>query len=503
MKYSIRYLAIFIKIILFSLLLFILINGLFNLKYDYNYQYPREYRDGAIIDIANEYKQGKNPFLIDQILPHNYTYGFIPPLIIGTIGKYINLNLTQITFILSSCLIIFTLLLVGYEIWINSQNILLVFIGAILTLHYLNVGFRPEIYAIFPTILILIISNKKKPRPLLTYLFGTLSILFYYIKPYFILLSAVLFLKYIQNKNSKKTTFILVLSIILTSAITFILINKFWPMYFPQTFINNLNMYNTHKFGYMIKQFQDYFIKNWAISSFLLIVVLSFFKNRKRLFSNVYFLYTTISIICLFSLGQHTGTYMTYFNQLLPIPMVLFITSFFKKSKKNNTYTNLSKYILIIFFIINNGQYISIPKNKNKVNNWTEAINYINQNNPQKSYLSPQFATIAVDNSWPIYDNGQTEVFFAGEIFDKKQEFLSPIFPITGQIKQMFFSYKNNINQKIINKEYSIIVLAEENHQLIDDKSLLENYYINKTIDIPTNLSKVDFWLPKPTNILK
>lgn len=497
MKNFIKYLNVFIKILLFSLLLFIFVNRLINLIYDYKYQYPREYRDGAIIDIANEFKNHHNPFLINNTLPHSYAYGFVPPLIVGTIGQLSKSSLTQTQLSLSLLLTLLTITLVGYSIWKTSKNILITLTGIVATSIFMNVSFRPEIYAIFITILILVISSSSKPRNRDIILFGAISILLYYIKPYFILLSAVLFFHYIQLNKPLSNGIKFLTSTILSIIISISIINKLFPMYFLETFINNLNLYNTHQFSWMTKQFLDFFINNWSISiAFLILSLYSLVSKKKETLRNTFFIYIVISVICLIlSLGQHIGTYMTYYYQLLPIPMVMFIV-WAISNLRPDLLKSLIKYGFIFSVIINYKQVLKKPINFYETKSWTEAVNYIKQNNPNNSFLSPHFVTVAIDNSWPIYDNGQTEFFTANEIWEPKQKFLIPLFPLSKEVSIMFSNYKKEINNKISNKEFSLVVLPKDYYQLINYKNLQLNYTITKIITIPTNLEVIEFWKP-------
>ncbi len=502
MALKIKYLNHVVKIVILALLLITIVNRTVSVLFDYQYPFPREYRDGAIIDIANQFKQQVNPFSIKKILPHNYAYGFIPPLIIGTIGKLTGIGLTQIQLTLSLILSILTVVIVARETWKNSKNVFLSVISGLVTLIFVEIGFRPEIYAIFVTTFVLIISSKNKPKDATVYLLGATSMLLYYIKPYFILLSAVLFFRYLQFNNPKPYIIRLLASIAITVLLSCLIVNYLFPMYFPQAFVSHINLYNTHQLSWMTKQFFDFFSKNWSIFiAFIALSIYGLVYRRRQTLNNVYFLYTSISVLCLVvSLGQHLGTYLTYFNQLLPISIVLFICGTPYDRKKTTLWWKAIKYLFIVAVVINYGQFTLpvLANNKDKIKNWAKAINYISHSDPQKSYLSPHFTTIAVENSWPIYDNGQTEYFFAGDIFETTPKALKYLIPQTKLVAPMFKNWTDNLNKKIANREFSFITVSKDYHPLIKDEYLKKNYAIDMTIDLPINLGNVEFWKPIP-----
>lgn len=184
--------TILLELILLILLLIILKNRLVNLYINISYQFQREYRDGAIIDIANEFKNLQNPFTFDRGLPHTYTYGLMPPLITGMVGRITNFSLQDIQHVSSCLLIMLTSLIIGLFSWKNTKNLIISISALLIPLLFNSVGLRPEVYAIFLTVLGLSLVQNDDKKSALWVSLGVLSILLYYIKPYFVLLWAVL-----------------------------------------------------------------------------------------------------------------------------------------------------------------------------------------------------------------------------------------------------------------------------------------------------------------------
>jgi hypothetical protein len=497
-KLSKKHLFLFIlaEIVLSALLIILLKNRLTTVTLNLNYKFQREYRDGAIIDVANEFKNFRNPYSFDQGLPHTYTYGLIPPLITGLIGRLTKQSLVDVQLTSSFVLILLASLLIGIFSWKKTKNLALTILGLATPLVFSNITFRPEIYAIFITILVLIIAQDKNQNQIVGILLGIVSIFLYYIKPYFVLLWIVLFLYYLILEKSKKFMWIFVIFSGFTMLISYELINRFFPLYFPHTFINHINLYNNHLFSYMIKQSIDFFKENWSIClGFLFYTIYSFIYHLHSL-KNVFFIYIIVSLFSLIFIGQHVNTYLTYYNQLLQIPIILFIIWQFKTPKAN--LLKFSKYFFITAFLINYQYFVWYKAGMEFIDSesWYEAINYIQQNNPQTAYLSPHFTSLAIENSWPIYDNGQTEYFPEGQILENNPKIFKDIFPQALFIEPVFNNWQNNLNKMVKNKYFSLIALPQEQSFLIDKINLNNNYYIDNTIDLPINLENIQFWKP-------
>ena len=158
---------------------------------------------------------------------------------------------------------------------------------------------------------------------------------------------------------------------------------------------------------------------------------------------------------------------------------------------------NFIQYFLIIAIIINYRYFlhknsVGVPNSEN----WNKAINYIQANNPNTSYLSPHFANIAIENSWPIYDNGQTEYFVYSQISTNQAKLLGDIFPQALLVRHHFIMWQNELNQKVEDKYFSIIAIQKNNYPLIDEQNLINNYYLDYKIDLPINLKNIYFWKP-------
>lgn len=504
--------------ILCLFLLFIVFNRAVTSFSDLTYQYPREYRDGAMIDIADQFNKRVNPYNIENSLPHTYVYGFVSPFIDSIIKRFVSFNLVQIHLFVSFTSVLVICLLVGVEIFISTRNINFTLVSLALILNYNVVNLRPEPLAIALTVLALfVVSNSEVLTMAKIASLSLIAVVLFFIKPYFVILFGVLMVYFIFNESKKNLMYLVVYftSLIL---ISILFINAIFPLYFSNTIINNLNMFNTHKVSWMIKQSVDFSKFNWLIilSSVITIIFgflgkfnfkFNFKESDKPLVSvvsnpleNIYFIYAFISAFALtMSLGQHTGTYMTYYNQLLVISLLVFSITYGFRLLSEYTFKELVYILFLFLFIFEYSNFLNVPKiDHNKDNQtWNQAIDYIDKHDPQNAYLSPHFATEAVLRGWPVYDNGQTDTFGASAIFDIKYDYLKPFFTNSKYVPSRLSQWNDNINYRLSNKQFSVVVLSSQYHGLINDLYLNEYYVLTKKIDLPINLGLVEFWEPK------
>jgi len=385
-----------IKIILGLFLLTIIFNRIvFNIN-EFFYPFPREYRDGALIDIANTFLQGKNPYLIENSLPHTYTYGFIMPLFISflylILGKL--LSLFYITKIINLSCLVLIIYFVIKQLKKYKTNILLILLSIAFILFYNFVTLRPENLAILLSFIALYIAqNSKKITKNKILILSAITIILFFIKQYFLIIFITLSV-YFCIFRSKKNLILYLLFFTLSLLISFFLVNHFLPLYFPHTLINHMNLYNTHNLRWMVLQFKEFFLINFIISVVFiissLITLLRIIKinkikinyksinirflDLKNDYINIYFISTLINIITLILLlGQHTGTYMTYFYQLLTIPLIINVIFFINKISYRHNYII---YIFIIIFILNYKNYLFPIKIDNKLEEktWKDVL---------------------------------------------------------------------------------------------------------------------------------
>lgn len=483
-----------------------------------SYLYPREYRDGSGIDIANQFFIGSNPYTLTNALPHTYLYGFMGPLLNAIFSWILHINpvITQhlITF---TCLVLLCII-AGKEIWRATRNIPLVLVSLVVVLLYDGVSFRMEDLAILLTIFTLSFVNRNANQKISLgtkqlVLVSLSSVILFYIKQYFLILFPVLVIYFIYNQSKKNLAYFITASLVI-GAISIPLVNKLLPVYFSNTFFNYVSSSGGPIWtDWMVQQSILFFQLNWVIVIlFIVAFLVGFIKNtdihlnitdiNKPLFTvydtpldNVYFIYSFICILVLtFKLGNNGGAFLSYYTQLLPVPMTLFSISYLFTRFNKYQFFQAVRIGVVILFIVENYVYISVPDviHKQDRDAWDSAIKIVEEHNPQDAYLSPLFSIEALKRGWPIYDNGHTEYFgvtaFGAPLPPGPDSYLIP----------RLNAWDKELDYKITHKKFSMIVQPWGGQKQIDTKLLSQYYVLKYTLNVPTpDLGTIDFWVPK------
>lgn len=523
------------RILLNCLLIVIILNLLLVSLAEIIYPYPREYRDGALIDIAHQFVIGANPYTIDNSLPHTYTYGFLPSFFVASLSRFLSIDLVLSQHLITFICIVLLCFLIGKEVFKITHNISLVLVSFVVVLIFNSVSLRGEVLAILLTIATLYFVHHNRALNFKKILLLSLSVItLFYIKQYFILLLPVLCTYFILNQSKKNLIYLLITTLVF-GVTSYLVIKKIFPLYFAETLISYINYsggpttWVGHKSDYIIKQSVDFIQLYWLI--FLLFVVASiigFVKKRTiqvkvtdinkplLLFPNtpisdIYFLYGFVSILFLtFLLGYNGGAYLTYYFQLLPLPLCIFGICYL--------YTRLQKYklreviftFIIILFIGEYYIYLSVPAidRTNQRLAWENVVAYINKQNGKDIYLTPIFTTEAVKRGWPVYDNGQTDFYPVIQLTPNSQQF-SFLSPKDEDIATRIKEWQNEIDNKMINKKFSLVVLPKGHRAIINEEYLVKYYSIRQKMNIPINfgdlgvtisplyMRTIEFWEPK------
>ncbi|MFZ6034770.1 MAG: hypothetical protein ACOYUB_01295 [Patescibacteria group bacterium] len=480
------------------------------------YPFPREYRDGALIDIANQFAHGNNPYMAESALPHTYSYGFIFPYIDSLIHRFVSIDLLYIHKFVTLMCIVFILYLAWKTIYMRGSSVIMAFAAVFIISSFYTVTLRPEPLAIaLGLFMFFSLFREKKITPLHAIIYGSTAAGMYYIKQYFVLFFITLVVYFVFSQ-SKRLLIFLISSFVVFSFLSYLMINMILPLYFPLTFINYLNMYSTHTIGHMISQTAAFSSANYVLIGIFLfetirnILPFKFRIDTKSLdkplvgtdnflLQDIFFISALVSIIALsIALGQHTGTILTYYIELLPIPLTLFSLRFIQRDFKNKAYGRfvfIGTCVLLLFNYRSNLVFKQINYDNEK-KSWSEIVQMINNNNPKKAYLSPQFTVESIRRDWPVMENGQTDVFFASEIYQPNQKVFKYLFPASRDVRQTLDNWKQNINKGLTDKNFSIVVIPSEYYSMINPELLRSNYKMIKTHVIPMNMGILEFWIP-------
>jgi hypothetical protein len=240
---------------------------------------------------------------------------------------------------------------------------------------------------------------------------------------------------------------------------------------------------------------------------------------------NVYFVYTVVAMCFLtFLLGTNVGTFLGYYTQLLPLPLTLFVISFWYQRLGESKFRQLALLLFAVVFVGGYSTYLTTPafsQNKQQLFwdtewfyvhpmstaidrtqddlAWKEAASYIAKHNAKSAYVSPVLSIEATKRGWPMYDNGQTEYYYANQLTQKSQPF-GFLSPRNEEIAARLESWQNDLDRKIVQKKFSLVVLPKAHYPLLDEEHLRTYYAVKKTVRLsilPASLSTLEFWEPK------
>jgi len=484
-----------------------------------NYPYVIEYRDAATVDITQLISKGQNPFTFKFALPHQYIYGLVYPIFSVVVFKFISyVDLYSTQKLISLFFIFLASSLTGFELYKRTKNTMLTLLGSAIPFSTMFPNARPESMGIAIYILFLIIAQYEIDSLIYIIFIALMASSLFFIKQYFAIGAITILIYYLFK--SKKSLLIYSLSLIIIFTAEFSIVNSIFPLYFPSAIVNQFNAVY-YNIPFMLKQSGIFISTYYPLIIIFIIVILrnirTFVKMKidlrnfnkpllvlpKKHSVDIFFIATIVSIIVLtFLLGQNQGAFITYYIQLLPVTLAIFSLTFLVRLFGK---TILSKLILtigimlVIFTVINNNQlffFANILPSKSDQQDWNRAIMLIKNNKPSSAYLSPPLSLVALKLGWPVYDNGQTEFF----IWSKSNNKLFTYFmPSLSKINQYQQKWEKDIDNKVINKEFSLIVVTKNLHPEIKEALLNKYYKLEKTLKFnighPT-INETEFYLP-------
>ncbi len=451
---------------------------------------------------------GKNIFTFYYVPAHTYLYGILLPFLAASIKM--SLNFLPILFILKLLSFIFIVgftAVSAFEILRRTKNKFLTLIGAATIFQSVIVYPRPETMGMFFAYLSLAFSQIAYKKKSLIILLSFFSLAAFYAKPYFVACVPAIMVYYLLISRKAFVTYFLSLSIFFIAS--FLIINNLFPLYFDGTVVNQFNVAQ-HNFTYMLRQTHDFI---WIYPVFFLSILLGTIywlielitKFRSTIKKVDVFVIALISnaLFLILSMGQHTGTYLTYYFHSLAIPMTIVSVSIIYALSK--TFGRRTEYLTIIFAI---GVLFSLFNTKSlrrmetnlspkSANEWNRVIQIIDTHDPQKGYFSPPIALAGIEKGWPVYDNGHSEFYKAGY---SNNLVLNILVPSSSKVLESTNSWQELIDNKIESKDFSIMVLTKGYHPYVKDDLLYENYYIYQTFRIDNGYggyNPIEILLPK------
>lgn len=425
--------------------------------------------------------EGINPYSYENFLGSAYVFGPFFPWLCSVFYRIIGFGSDPIIFcrMLSMIFILVSGLLISHIVYAYTQKDRLLAFAAFLAM--LVAGFQTAPITAFPPSLAILFYaytawslHQSWGRKLWNIiLISLLSILCFYIKQYFLMLLAIVWMYFLIQKQWKNLIYYSIFSI-LFGAMSIIFLQIYAPTCLYIMVATHAHA-TSYSIAHLLSQWGAYFI-------FYLPLIFAIFYclyTRKKV--PVYFLvFLIIASICVSMVGGHTGASYEYFHHLLLMPLVTFGFICYKQLPAK--FYNIG-LILVVFLSVYHICFIqccpSVQKDKldacmNKLKKY-EAIDLTNSFN---------FA-LTIDD-W-AYKQGMQRLIFlhTGHILSVINEDKVSLFnQVHSKARPLMQLYKNQLDDDIVKGKADYIFLYEQKENRLSE--VKEHPYIPvDTIEVP------------------
>jgi hypothetical protein len=462
--------------------------------------YPNEYREGAMLMTTKLLLAGGNPYALAQQPQYTNVYGIFYPLVTAPLAFFMGVSLpvhriVSAVFMLGSAGILYLVMERLKVSFFYRMAALGIFYGhSIYSCSYAY----PNGLGLFLLLITIFVPwwyEYGKVSLIISIMAGILGFL---TKPYFVLGIPYLFVYLFFTQRSMAVKYAL------TTIISFLGVMAIVIWQFPLYIYNTLLIHNNvagNNINYMLAQLQTYARDN------ILLIILGLFilwHQRKNISNSLVKSFDLVNtclglslLLFITKLGLHEGAWISYLHHLVsPFAIVSLFTIFSNHDRlqgKNKPY-QLVSYLLILIAV---GQLRSpsfLPDISPKIyENWA-AIDRIISNH-QKVLSVPVVAPILLAQNKEVWDNGESEYFIDG--IDPQRD---------PQLKQQDDNYRQTIKNKILNREYDLVVANSGIYtgRFIDSKALNTSYRKINNIKLSHGFIKeswrhweVDLYVPK------
>lgn len=495
--------------------------------------FPAEYRDAAVIKVADDFANGMNPYSIDY-----YNTMGVPPVVLDSsflnvfpaviFANVFQVSITYSVYFMNFIYFILALLIMYFIIFMITKNISLslfaVIVEAIcLRRHGLLVA-RPDVLATVFLLLILFLFIYYHLCDRFPWWFipsiAICCIMVFYLKIHYAMIGVALFFFFIifDRKQALRFMFFLVAF----GCGFYILIDYFFPMHFSSWVVRIYEMlqglesnngggesglhYVFTKWYQIFKMFFPIMcLTLFGIVRRVLCFIRKIEANRIEDFLVINIIFNSIAL-CI--LGQHRGANLWYFFfMLMPSVIIYAVMVLVSIDIKNRNWVINCIIALSLLLLMN--QYKSIlPYRSYGGEGHEEAYEIIREHESPNMILSSHLALYSMERD--IYNYNYGDNCFLPSLH-LENEVIHSIIPYTNQIREMYSLQAEQILEDINKEKYSLITtdsidvpLAE--FGLSDEfQAALENHYeLHKELTTVLDVQNIQtwFWIPKNRDVV-
>lgn len=517
---------------------------------------PNEYREAANFDLTLTILKGINPYaletLSDTVPACVFQYGPLFSLI--TAGVYIVIpfvDIFSLHYIIAFICVMAAALMAAIIVYENTETILppvcvFLFVTAC-TWRYGYINAVPDTLGITLLVLIFFIETRKTIYGK-EYIEAAVSVALLYTKQYFIIIALSLFIYKLITDRKAWIKLSLSGMIILCTSIA--IVNITCPLYFTYTIlivhgVSGQSVAATHPlFSNLpvvcipgiaaisltgvkeaVEETSSLPSSGWTfeimqLKSLISIFVFVFagmiagivraFAEKKPRFdaSRLFVIHSGVAFMALLYLGQNDGAWLSYYLQLLMPPVVIYA---FISTEKDVLNERMKKgfsrvyFILLIFMVMyttykTDSRLPYFEKSDEAMADWEKAYGYCDAYaaSGEILYRAP-LGINALANGRYLYDNGH-EMAIHQRFLDEYNEsqFYQKLFPYGGKIMEQHIQYRQLMEEKLPDHEYSLVLTTATDGELVSEDALKKSGYI-KIDTIPLDMGwavyDVDFWV--------
>ena len=535
-----------------------------------NISVPNEYREVANIQLTKAFMDGINPYRMsayDGDIPGIiYIYGPLYSLFTALLGKLIPIDIIALHYMVTLFSVVVSAGLAAYMVYKRTKYLAA---PAAVFLFIINCSWRygyinavPDVFALMIFIIIIFLMSLRSSEEaegnikhlIPDLLCAVLSISLFFVKQYFLVIAAAVFLfKFINNR--KDGIRFLFISAGLSAAI-FIIVSVTCPLYWTYSVffahgpfgmperqlkvasVGNPERYFYFKngekirgiekkdntldeesftadsentdpdsgFGYEILQLKSLagmFIFIFAAALWGIITeIINGFKNRRE-FEFFLIILMVISFISLIYLGQNDGAWLSYYLQILMPEIIIysfiFIDGMICADKRSINAAAFILLVLMMFFTAfrTDGRLKVYDKTKEQLADWSRAYALSGEYAERGEVLYvPLLGFQTIYNGQELYNNGHTTVItgrFLAEYEAVGWE--QKIFPEAGPVLESHCDYQQKIKEKAADREYNLVTIIDgvdtnEGRLTVSD---LESYGYRKIDSILLNTGRLSY----------
>jgi len=490
--------------------------------------YQMEYREGAALNITQLYLNNRNPYSIHEQPQNTYVYGFFFPLTVTPFarifGNTLFVHRSFVYFFISA-----TCLLVFYVLMWKKVNFVFAF-AAMIILHQSIINAantaiaRPEGLGIFLMTLGLIIPWRWNFSKISLAASIVLGVLGYLTKPYYVLVIPII-AAYLFIFVSKRKSLVYVIVSFIFLLIIITITSLVFPLYLNNTLVfeitESVNLYSHMKeqvaayagvnvfliliiflssilifrkflqrhLDETVKQLMEYSKNMFIVNSNLRITIDEpFIKSRFNLFFAFSFLF--IFILFIVRLGGHIGNWYGAYMFHLASPSLIIVTFQLLEKTSSQIYKSFAAVLLIITM---NLEFETPKYDFDKSESCFKQVDELIKKS--KNVLnSPENVSIMIQENKPVYNSGLSETFSG------KNNKSSILAGVTKGVSERMKKFQEEIDEKIIRKEFDLILLTKTNYSFFVNRDLLrQNYDLTGSICAPFIYfePEVETWVPK------